>query len=294
MHKKFGFFLICFAIAAFLLPISAKADMGPKPSVVINFTGLSGESYYVTLLSETASTGPHSSFDSSHIQKIKEDDKDYKIWEKFESYMDKDGFYFLQFFEDCSETGEFTWSYYPPEKFKILLYFPEKDSFLASQDIYERYAFDSYYTVDCQGLQIQSVTKNETLQAEKNYPYNRELFSLVIRIIGTILIEILIALPFGFIRKKQLLVIAVMNVITQTVLNILLNLINYGQGSSAFEFHYLWLEFLVFIMEACAYSKLLPKYQDNHSALIPLYAFTANAASFFLGLFLAHLIPGIF
>ena len=40
------------------LPVTAKADIGPKPSVRITFTGIEGETYYGTLLSERRSTGP--------------------------------------------------------------------------------------------------------------------------------------------------------------------------------------------------------------------------------------------
>ena len=40
--------------------VTARADTGPKPSVRITFTGLEGESYYGTLLSERSSTGPAS------------------------------------------------------------------------------------------------------------------------------------------------------------------------------------------------------------------------------------------
>lgn len=32
-------------------------------------------------------------------------------------------------------------------RFKILLYFPDVDRFAVSSEIYERYAFDSYFTV---------------------------------------------------------------------------------------------------------------------------------------------------
>ena len=48
---------------------------------------------------------------------------------------DEDGYYFLQFFEDCTETSKFTWGYYPPTKFKILIYFPEHDSFVVSNEV---------------------------------------------------------------------------------------------------------------------------------------------------------------
>lgn len=145
MKKKILFILLCFTIALIIMPTTAYADIGPKPSVVIDFEGLEDQSYYVTLLSEVSSTGPHSVLgESPNNQRYHKGDEEYTIWQKFLSYEDKDEFYFLQYFENCTDTSEFTWGYYPPPKFKILLYFPEQDSFAVSEDIYEQYAFDSY------------------------------------------------------------------------------------------------------------------------------------------------------
>ena len=96
----------------------------------------------------------------------------------------------MQYFSDCTETSQFTWGYYPPSKFKILLYFPEYDKFAVSEEVYERYAFDSYYNVDAKGLEVQSVTFTENITAVRNYDYTWELTSLFARIIATITIEV--------------------------------------------------------------------------------------------------------
>ena len=58
MMRKLVSALICLVLV-FSLPVTAKADMGPKPSVRITFTGIEGETYYGTLLSERRSTGLH-------------------------------------------------------------------------------------------------------------------------------------------------------------------------------------------------------------------------------------------
>ncbi|WP_242954594.1 hypothetical protein [Desulfitobacterium chlororespirans] len=281
-----------------IMPMAVYADIGPKPSVVIDFKGLEDERYYVTLLSEMASTGPHSALgEHPGNQRYHEGDEDYEIWEKFLSYQDKDGYYFLQYFGECSETAQFTWGYYPPPKFKILIYFPAYDQFAVSGEVYERYAFHSYYSADVKGLELESITPIENIEAVRNYDYTWELISLLARIVATVAIEVLIALLFGFRAKKQLLLIGTVNIVTQSILNILLNVINYNEGSMMFVFNYIWMEFLVFIIEAGVYSALLPKYSGTESRkrwLVPLYALTANAVSFGLGIYIAYLIPGIF
>ena len=40
-------------LLVFIFPLTAYADTGPKPSVVIDIKGLEDEDYYVTLLSES-------------------------------------------------------------------------------------------------------------------------------------------------------------------------------------------------------------------------------------------------
>ena len=44
MKRKVFAFLLCFVLVM-AMPITARADMGPKPSVRIEFTGIQGETY---------------------------------------------------------------------------------------------------------------------------------------------------------------------------------------------------------------------------------------------------------
>jgi len=191
----------------------------------------------------------------------------------------------------------FIWGYYPPSEFKVLLYFPEYDSFTVTKETYTRYAFDSYYEVDMSGQEIQSVLANDTIKAVKNYNYTWEVLSLIIRIIATILIEVLIALLFGFRYKNQLFLICAVNIMTQTILNILLNLIDYMNGSFMLLFHYIWMEALVILIEMGVYYVFLKKQSGTVMVIktrILLFTLMANVASFMIGLLLAQLISGLF
>lgn len=297
MKKKFLIVLLCIAAMFAFIPPLAYGDVGPKPSVIVNFEGLQGKTYYTTLLSETSSTGPYSAvgrFEGD--RRYSEDEEDYEIWNKFVDYQDEDGYYFLQYFSDCTETQEFKWTYYPPQKFKILLYFPEFDSF-ATSDIYERYAFASYYTVDAGNMELTPLTVHEGITAEKSYNFTREIISLFLRIIATIAIEILVALLFGYRAKKLLRFILITNIATQTILNIMLNTVNYYYGGLAFLLSYILAEIVVFLIEAGVYASFLTKDGTGRltrKSYAVLYAFVANAVSFYLGFQIARLIPGIF
>ena len=297
MKKKLFFIILCTIIMFVFIPTYVYGDIGPKPSVIVNFEGLEGETYYTTLLSETSSTGPYSAvgnFERDHRRA--KDDEDYEIWKKFVDYKDEDGYYFLQYFRDCTETSEFKWTYYPPQRFKILMYFPELDSFAVS-DIYERYAFDSYYIADLSNMELLPLSTFKVIEAVKNYNFTSEIISFFLRVIATIAIEILVALLFGYRAKKQLRIILITNIATQTILNIILNTVNYYYGGLAFLLSYILAEVIVFIIEATVYANLLTKDSTgklSKKGYAVLYAFVANAVSFYLGFQIAKLIPGIF
>lgn len=271
-----------------MFPLMARADVGPKPSIVIDFIGLEGQTCYATLLSSAKSTGPHSVLneDGSYARYV-EGDENYEVFLKFVEYHDADGYYFLQFFQDCTESNQFSWTYYPPKMFKILLYFPETDHFTVSDDVYERYAFDSYFTAE---------VSDTGLSVERSYDYTAEALSLAIRIALTILAELAIALLFGFRERKLFRFIALVNVITQVGLNLALNIINYRSGALAFVFFYILLEIAVVIVEAIVYTLYLKKdgFQPIPRWKPGVYALVANAASFAIGLKLAFWLPGIF
>lgn len=285
MKKKFCRFLCFFlTIAALLLPNTAYADMGPKPSVVIHFTGIEEENYYVTLISQDDSTGPYSYGNPYHDWMGEE-----WVFNKFCEYTMPAGYYFLSYMENCSDDDTFEWGYYPPQEFRILLYFTEHDTFLEVEGDYSRYAFDSYFEVE-----VDSPTAKAT--AEQDYYFALEITSLIVRVIGTILIEILIAVLFFYRDRKSLLIISVTNIVTQIVLNVLLNIFNFQHGPWAFTFNYVWMELVVLGIEAILFCRLLPRKDidtdKNKTALC--YAFIANLISFFAGMLIAHWIPGIF
>lgn len=164
--------------------------------------------------------------------------------------------------------------------------------------ICERYAFDSYYTVDMSGevVAIEESMVLETIEAEESYDYGQENVSLIARIVATILIEMMIALLFGFRKKRELIFLAGVNVFTQVVLNVLLNVINYNAGQMAFVFAYVLLEIIVFVSEAVLYGKFMRNMSESprKKSVYITYALVANVVSFVVGFQIAKVIPGIF
>lgn len=301
--------LMCAIMVMMIFPITASADTGPKPSVRIAFENLGDEECWGTLLSRKPSTGPSSAWDGNEEDARHNEnpngqydwqDFGYDVWKAFVDYDEKDDFYFLQEAWKINETKELDWTYYPPNEFKILLYFPETGEYAVS-GVYERYAFDSYFTVNMDGAKLsvdynEELSSDDRLNAYKSYNYGVEIGSLVARIIITIVIEMAIALIFGYREKKQFLLLAGVNSGTQIILNVLLNIINYNSGEMAFVVFYVLFELVVFVIEAILFYHLLNKISIKQKPkwLAVVYALVANVVSFGAGMLIAEWLPGIF
>lgn len=276
------------------LPATAQADMGPKPSVRVQFVNLGDELCFGTLISKTPSTGPYSVWDKD-LANANPHNLDLSVWQAFADYEDADGYYFLQTAWEVSSTKEIAWTYYPPNDFKVLLYYQNSGKFIAS-NVCQKYAFSSYFTVDVSGANINSVTYDENLsnddeiQTYQSHNFWREFIGFAFRVAFTVLIEVGCALLFAIKDKKQLLFIVAVNVVTQIILNLLLNFANYGFDALLTAVLYGLFEFAVFAIEAVAYCAFLNKFTTNARKpwFYVCYALIANVVSFVIGLQLVH------
>lgn len=289
--RRFAALLLACAVLFAACATPALADIGPKPAVYVEFANAEGLEFYATLLSSTPSTGPASAWDGTEgdVRIYSDEPEAREAWEAFAHYEDADGFYFLQEFWDCSGGERLEWIYYPPETFKLLLYFPQSGSFRLSP-VYSRYAFDSYYTADL------GSSDSGTLSAVRSYDYTWELISLCARLLLTLAVELALAAAMGYGGRAAFRLIFVVNAITQTALNLALNAVAYFSGSWNFVFAYVLLELAVTALEAALYVRLLPQRSGGKGGKgrAALYSVAANALSFALGLVLARVIPGIF
>jgi hypothetical protein len=133
------------------------------------------------------------------------------------------------------------------------------------------------------------------LIAEESYDYTWEIISLVARIIATILIEVAIAYVFLYKNAKQVKFIIIVNMVTQVILNVALNIVNYRSGYLMFCFAFVGYEIVVFMIESLIYQKILPRWDSKKrwGYMPAAYALVANVASCLIGFVLAKWIPGI-
>ena len=309
-------------IAVLLLCCVAFADTGPKPIAAFTFTGMPDENYYVTMLAEVDHYGPHRIYqegdDLPYVLEAGRGDPAYPAWQKLVDYKDADGYYFLDdLFEQCHGDDEASWHYFPPERFKLLLYFPESDTFLCST-VTERYAFDSVYRLDLGGkspAEIAALTltdpngdplpsgrDDETAIGEvtldKSDGSRQQIIGFFGRLGITLVIELALAWGWKYRKGSQLLFIGIVNLITQCLLNVALLCWGAQETSRGFIiFWYVLLELAVTGIEAAAYAYLLPgtdhreKSVRRHAAM---YAIAANVLSFLGGLALSEIFPILF
>lgn len=292
MKRKWTALVLCLLMMFCMMPITAHADIGPKPSVRISFEHMGDEVCYGTLLSRRECDGPYRAWDGDP-ENICDYGDNRQVWEAFAAYEDPDGYFFIQFYERCSESKTLDWTYYPPQSFKILLYYPQEDRFEVS-DIYERYAFDSYFTVDLNTLHPED--EGVRLEAERSYNYLPEMVSFLFRAAGTILVELGIAWLFHLRSREQLRVILLVNLVTQIGLNVLLNVVGFYRGPWAQIAVYVLLEVIVFAAEAGIYTHC---FRRNAAQPVParrcvLYALTANLCSFVVGRWISLWVPMMF
>lgn len=298
--------------------VTASADTGPKPSVRITFENMGDTLCYGTLLSLEPSTGPDSVWDGTEEGKYIPGGVPEEIWRAFVDYEDTDGYYFLQCLWRVEQTKTLNWTYFPPKNFKILLFYPESGAFVCGEKC-ERYAFDSYYSVDVSPSALVAAASGEPISVEKNYDYSGEFFSLLFRVLVTVAAETAIALLFGFRQKRSFRILAGVNLCTQLLLNGCLNAVAFASGAAEIFTPYLLAELLVFAVEAAAYVLLFGKKRaddrcaqaadgekavaakENNGAReilsakkLVCYALVANAVSFLIGLPLALLLPALF
>lgn len=245
---------------------SAHADTGPKPSVKVTFTNLPESVCYGTLLAAAETYGPYRPATGPGWGDSKE--ARYRASEAFLDYAAHDAFFYWGNLYEIKD-GYFYWGYYPPERFKILLFDTDSGAVYASGEA-ERYAFDSYYRA--------TLCEDGTLRVEKESHLFKNLHNIAVRLLATVLVELLLALAFGYRTKRELLVILLANVVTQVLMNCFLAAADRCPDYITWMILFPLTELTIFVGEAITYAKCLSSHSKKRAVL---YAIVANTASFF-------------
>ncbi|MBQ2031853.1 MAG: hypothetical protein II483_06590 [Lachnospiraceae bacterium] len=284
MKRKY---LVWCAVLLFAVSISvALADTGPKPAVSVYVKNLGGATCYATLLSEREQYGPYC---TTEIEKRWDEMRaETAVWEAFAAYKDPDGFFFLQELWDLRYVPKYAWEYHPPRIFKVLLYWPDEGRFAVSE-ITEAKDFYSLFEVDASEVRFADGSNIGTIAVKPVDSYSYRIWAFASRVLITLAVELLIALAFLFRTKREWLVIIATNILTQIALGIFAT-ISVVRGGRDMQFFVTlaFLELGVAIIEAVVYILFLRKASGMKRGLwvYVVYALVANAASYFVGLWI--------
>ena len=275
------------------LGIYVFADFGPKPSVVVEFENAGDQEYYVTLVAKEDKLG-------SPYSRVTAEDQpetdDIAIWNRLVAYEDPDGMVFAGNVQKLTGDGAYVWGYYPPSEFRVLIYFPDTDSFVESSEILEQYAFDSYYQMDFNDLPENWNDAVAAIPVTRKYNLLWQITAFLLRLAVTVAVECLLAVLFGFKGKRQMLLVLAVNCATQLAMNLLI----LDESVGLFVFYvlqYALIEVGVILAEGLVYCLALPKLatpEQNRNIHPIAFAFFGNVASFSLGFLLSNCFPMLF
>ena len=274
MKKRLFAALLALFVLVPMLAGVVSADMGPKPSTIITVPGAE-EPMVLTLLGNKENYGPNWAVKPGEKPGDRVEAKD--AWAVFRDYEDPDGFLF---YGELWE-GQVRWTYWPPETFKVAVYYPERDLLWVSEDIYPRYAFRSHYRLTLPTPGENAVSGEVDMILKKEHNVFTELGGLVFRIVLTLAVELTLAGFFGFRSKKQLRLILLTNLGTQVGLNVLLWVWYFYDGILAALIRLFLAEIVVLIAELTVY--LLKLREEETAGRTMLYTLCANALSVVLG-----------
>lgn len=264
-------FLLIFSIGT----TRVSADMGPKPASYITIKGIEGD--YIACFAATKASGPNFDYEQWIEYEI-----DYVKYNPIMEYKDDEGFKWITVYYKCSGESKISFTYYCPEVYKIVIY--QNDQFLIATESLEMFAYATYYEID---FSTGSVTSPEDIKVTKTYDYFSEIFNLIVRIVLTLAIELGLFFLFRLYTKRNFIVVLITNLITQTFLNVVINISLYNSSLISAILLLFALEFAILIIEFIAYQILL---KEKKRWLIILYPIIANALSFGIGLFIFRFI----
>lgn len=258
-----------------LQPMTAYADMGPKPCIYVTFENLgSDRTVYASFFALEGGPSPVSFGDRETVPE--------EIMQEFLDYAETEDARFVEDIWIINEADPtMDCGYMPPERYKLVVYIPEEDRMLES-DFCTRDSFEVKYTVDL------AQTGGKLILEQEAYDWSGEVLPVLLRVVLTVVTELAIAFLFRIRGKRSVGVIVLTNVATQLFLNIGLLLAAHKSGALAAIILYFLMEVFIFLAEAVVYAIALRKVNDPPVGVFKAtaYAFAANLVTFAAGILL--------
>ena len=265
-------------ILCLMLPLFAnvsKADMGPKPSITVKVKNAPAE-YYIAL-SGGSGHGHRAENEKSRLKEENPGEKEHQAIDKIFSL----GIHITPVGKSCYRSGGTTYrfGYRVPKTFEVVIVSLDGEVYRSNTVKKERY--NAVFEYDVSTGEIHEIIKE-----------SRMLY--VSGAIGcyllTLICEGLLLIAFGFAaKKKNWIHFLIANTVTQILLNVyLVNNITERMTTGFAMLCFLFIEFVIFIIEAVYYKITLRRKDEDKEGekargLTTLYALAANFTSFLVG-----------
>lgn len=274
MRRKWTSVFCVLALLIVLLPVSARADMGPKPSMTIHVENPPSETYYLDLL--VPDEPAYETFDNQDWNDLSEAQMDAEIvanlrtaardagGEETWHLAMMDGTLMPMYGEIQSADNTFQYDYHGvPDEFRIVI--ATKDGARLSP-VQKRCRLWQEFTYD--------YAANTVLTNNSWRDYAKQFLS---SLLPTLLIEGLLLIPFGFWDERNRKVFLGVNIATQILLTVVTAWCM-AQGMTLYRYFIFGpLELVIWIIEAVIYRKTLKSKRPSSHPVG--YALCANALS---------------
>lgn len=263
--KVLSFLLIFISLFTFGLSASADSDEDfYRPDSTITIKGIEGN--YVVCYA--AKKLPGSNYDYNSWIKNYRDELEYNSIMK---YSDEDGYKWITTYFKCNGDTEIKFPEQCPNTFKIVIY--KNNRLYAVTEPLEQYAYATYYEVD---FTLVPLKGQDFIVIKNTYDYTSDIINLVLRIVGTILIEIGILYLFRLQSRRNLSVVLIINIVTQTVANAIISYTTYAFGLYDAIVLFSIMGFILFVFESIVYLILLKTRKKVRKFFYPLIASTLS------------------
>lgn len=280
--KRFLSVLLSVFVVLIIFPTKVKADVFPKPTAIIEVVGLDVDYKFEVLIKRESRP-----IDLNQLEMIKYYyyDNEFPL-EFFIDYVDKDGYVSRTLYNGSPahlkqlDTNIFEVGYFSaPKNFKIAILIND-DIIITSKEI-NRKLYQAKFTFDLTGVDL-TKSQVDVGKIKEDVPVGEITLNFILRVALTVLIELGILWLFKYRNKKSFNLVAITNLITQSILTLFI-----------LCSHYIWLVFVgpiitiiigelfVFSFETVFYAI---KLKEKQKLVAIIYALVANIVTCILSI----------
>ncbi|MDA3931733.1 MAG: hypothetical protein PF513_03260 [Tenericutes bacterium] len=303
MFKKFIVLLLLLFVSTGLM-VSVNADVGPKPTTVVEIIGFD-ESYYFDILFKVNESDVSVLTEDEIQEQIEYDYYRDDFPDELNGFQDGEGYASYTLYRDMPhnidllETNKFLLGYFaPPNQFKIVLVIETGEMIISN--VVNTTLFNAEVTFDLSDFSLQEaesevidgipVYQIDNPSPQESIPWGEIILQIIVAVVLTLVIEIFILFVFGYNQKSTYKLVIYVNLVTQFVFHTALIGMTLFASFFGFVFIFIVGELIVLTIEIIIYRIYL---KEKSKTMATLYAIFANIISLIFGTLLLTYIMGI-